>query len=332
MATIYEVSALAGVSLSSVSRVMNNHEHVSEKTKIKVKAAMETLGYRPNAVARSLASNRSDCVGILVSQLHGPFFGDILTGIEQELRAAGKHSIIAAGHSDKEIEQDSIDFLIGRNCDALILLVDAVSDEYLLKLSQGKTPFVIINRRVTELEDRCFYLDNHLGGYLATKHLIEQGHRDIAYISGPLTIEDATARLQGHKKALSEYGISFNPALSYEGDYLTQSGQDGASHLINQNQSFSAIVCANDEMAAGAMRSIRDNNIEIPRDCSVVGFDNVFFAEYLYPKLSTIDYPRVAMAKMSAQWVLKNVYKKKNITISNVFTPTLVARQSIQAL
>jgi len=332
MATIYEVSALAGVSLSSVSRVMNNHEHVSEKTKVKVKAAMETLGYRPNAVARSLASNRSDCVGILVSQLHGPFFGDILTGIEEELRAAGKHSIIAAGHSDKTIEKESIDFLISRNCDALILLVDAVCDEYLIELNKGKTPFVIINRRVDGLEDRCLYLDNHLGGYLATKHLIEQGHRNIGYISGPLSIEDAKARLEGHKEALSEFDIAFEKERCYEGDYLTQSGQDGANQLLNDGRQYSAIACANDEMAAGAMKGIRDHNIEIPSGCSIVGFDNVYFAEYLYPKLSTIDYPRIEMAKMSAQWILKNVYKKKSITINNIFSPTLVPRDSIRSL
>jgi LacI family transcriptional regulator len=128
MATIYEVSALAGVSLSSVSRVLNDHEHVSKKTKQKVVAAMNELNYRPNTIARSLASSRSNSIGVLVSELHGPFFGAMLSTIELELRNAGKHAVITAGHSDEESEKKGLEFLIDRNCDALILHVDAISD------------------------------------------------------------------------------------------------------------------------------------------------------------------------------------------------------------
>lgn len=330
MATIYEVSALAGVSLSSVSRVLNNHEHVSEKTKTKVNAAMEQLGYRPSSIARSLASNRTECVGILVSELHGPFYGDMLTGIESELRAAGKHAIITAGHSDEESEKDAIDFLINRNCDALILLVDAISDDFLIKLSKKDMPFVILNRYIAEIADNCFYLDNIMGGYLATKHLIEQGHKEIAYISGPLIKQDATERMLGHKKALTEYNIDFNKELLYEGDFLTQSGRDGLAYLIDKNRKFTAVACANDEMASGAMKGAREHNLAIPQDCSFIGFDNVFFTEYLYPQLSTIHYPTKEMAKMSTQWILKNIYKKKTIKIENLFIPKLILRESVK--
>jgi LacI family transcriptional regulator len=330
MATIYEVSALAGVSLSSVSRVLNNHEHVSEKTKVKVNAAMKSLGYRPNSIARSLASSRTDCVGILVSELHGPFYGDMLTGIENELRSAGKHTIITAGHSEEESEKAGIDFLINRNCDALILLVDAVSDDFLIELSKKDMPFIVLNRCVPEIKENCFYLDNIIGGYLATKHLLEQGHKSIAYISGPLLKQDATERMSGHKKALAEYNIDFKDDLFYEGDFLTQSGREGISYLIENKRKFTAIACANDEMASGAMKGARDYNLAIPEDCSFIGFDNVFFTEYLYPQLSTIHYPTKEMAHMSIQWILKNIYKKQIVDIENVFIPKLVLRESVK--
>jgi LacI family transcriptional regulator len=329
MATIYEVSALAGVSLSSVSRVLNDHEHVSEKTKKKVMAAMAELEYRPNSVARSLASSRSDSIGVLVSELHGPFFGDMLSSIELALRNAGKHAVITAGHSDEESEKKGLDFLIDRNCDALILLVDAMSDDDLIKLSRNKIPFVILNRNIPEIRENCLYLDNELGGYLAAKHLIECGHKDIAYISGPLSKQDSTERLMGHKRALIEAKISFNKALFYEGDYLTQSGRDGINDFIENKVLFTAVACANDEMASGAMRGARDNNIDIPSDCSIIGFDNAYFTEYLFPQLSTINNPIKAMAKMSTQWILKNVYKQKDLDIKNLFSPKLIKRESV---
>ena len=130
MATIYEVSDLAGVSLATVSRVMNNSGRVSEKTRQKVLSAMAELNYRPNSIAQSLASNRSNCVGVLVSEVYGPFFGTMLSAIESELRLAGKHTIFAAGHSDAETELENIRFLISRNCDSLILHVESLTDEF----------------------------------------------------------------------------------------------------------------------------------------------------------------------------------------------------------
>jgi LacI family transcriptional regulator len=169
-----------------------------------------------------------------------------------------------------------------------------------------------------------------MGGYLATKHLIEQGHKDIAYISGPLIKQDATERMLGHKKALAEHNIDFNKGLLYEGDFLTQSGRDGVDYLINNKRKFTAVACANDEMASGVMKGVREHNLAIPQDCSIIGFDNVFFTEYLYPQLSTIHYPTKEMAKMSIQWILKNIYKKKNIKIKNLFIPKLILRESVK--
>ena len=329
MATIYEVSALAGVSLSSVSRVLNDHEHVSEKTKQKVMVAMKELGYRPNSVARSLASNRSNSIGVLVSELHGPFYGEMISSIEMELRKAGKHAVVTAGHSDEQSEKDGINFLIDRNCDAIIILIDSLSDEFLIELSKGSTPVVILNRLIPEIKDNCFYIDNELGGYLATKHVIEQGHKELAYISGPLFKQDANERLNGHRRALNEANLKFDEALFYEGDFLTTSGRVGLDHLIKAKRPFTAAVCANDEMASGAMKAVRDHNMSIPQDCSVIGFDNVYFANYLHPELTTMNYPIKEMAKMSVQWILKNVYKRSDVFVNNKFTPELIIRDSL---
>ena len=332
MATIYEVSDLAGVSLATVSRVMNKNTRVSEKTTKKVLDAMAQLGYKPNSIAQSLASNRTNSVGILVSELHGPFFAQMMAGIESELRAAGKHVIITTGHSEDDKEKDGIEFLISRKCDALILHVEAVSDEYLIELSQGKTPVYLINRYVKPLKDNCISLDNELGGYLASKAILEQGHKKIAYIAGPQFKADARNRLKGHKKALTEHNIEFNNELFYEGDFNEVGGTQGLKQLINKNIPFTALVCANDEMASGAMKYAREHGYNLPNDLSVIGFDNVIFANYLYPTLTTIDNPVENMGQMAAKMVLKDIYQYKNLEINRVFEPTLINRDSTQAL
>jgi LacI family transcriptional regulator len=332
MATIYEVAELAGVSLATVSRVMNKTTRVSDKTKTKVQAAMDELGYRPNSSAKSLASNRTDSVGVLVSQLYGPFYGPLMSGIESELRTAEIHAIIAAGHSEEAAEKDGIDFLIGRNCDALILHVEVVSDEFLIELSKGSTPIVIVNRLVPGLEENCICLDNELGGYIATKNLVEHGHTDIAYIAGPLWKDDAKERYAGHQRALSEFNVRNNPNLFFEGDFLPASGVIGMRDLFERGESFSAVVCANDEMASGAMDEVRHQGLQIPTDISVQGFDNGVLGEYMYPKLSTVDYPVFDMGTTAARWILQNVYRRRATTLKNVFQPHLIERHSVRRL
>ncbi|PKM18071.1 MAG: LacI family transcriptional regulator [Gammaproteobacteria bacterium HGW-Gammaproteobacteria-15] len=332
MATIYQVSELAGVSLATVSRVMNNNARVSENTRNKVLAAMEQLGYRPNSIAQSLASNRSNSVGILVSELHGPFYGEMLSGIENECRAAGKHVIIAAGHSEEASEKDGIEFLISRSCDALILHVEAVSDEYLIKLANGNMPIVLINRFIPQLADNCISLDNELGGYLATKQLLQQGHTQLAYMAGPMWKSDAKDRYHGHLRAMAEHGLSFNPALLAEGDFQDSSGSACMQQLLAKGLPFSALVCANDEMAAGAMEVARAHGLNVPQDLSIVGFDNLILARYIYPKLTTIDYPIGEMGRMAARWVLKNIYQQQALQLKNIFQPVLVCRDSASAI
>ncbi len=329
MVTIYEVSKLAGVSLATVSRVMNDSDKVAEKTRLKVEVAMKKLGYRPNSIAQSLASNRSNSVGILVPELHGPFFGTMLGSIEEELRKAGKHVIISAGHSDAERESDSIEFLASRRCDALILFVFAISDERIKSLWDSSMPVVVIGRLIPGMEDDCISVDNEMGGYIATKSLIEAGHRHLASITGPLWKSDGLERLEGYKRALAESGIIYDQQMVVEGDYEESSGRKGMKQLLQRKAHFTGLVCGNDEMAAGAIGYAREHGLSIPADLSVVGFDNVFFTRYMHPQLSTVDYPIEKMGQMAARCVLRDVYGKTDDDIQCRFEPRLVERASI---
>jgi LacI family transcriptional regulator len=328
MATIYEVSELAGVSLATVSRVVNNSDKVAAKTREKVQAAMRELGYRPNSIAQSLASNRSNSVGILVPELHGPFFGAMLSNIEEELRAAGKHVIITAGHSDLETEKESIEFLASRRCDALILHVYAISNDYIESLRDRSLPLVVIGREIPGMEKECISIDDEYGGYLATRFLIELGHRNLACIAGPQWKSDGRQRLIGFRRALQEYGIEVDKRLLAEGDYEESSGRQAMRRLLAEDLPFTGLVCANDEMAAGAIAIARRNGLSIPDDLSVIGFDNVFFTRYMHPQLSTVDYPIDTMGRMAARCVLRDVYGVKNLSITNRFDPKLIRRGS----
>lgn len=327
MPTIYQVAERAGVSLSTVSRVLNGKASVNKVLKERVEKAVKELNYRPNSVARSLANNRTDSVGVLVPELNAPFFGDLMQAVESTLRAADKHVIISVGRNCLETEKDAVEFLISRNCDALIMHAEALSDEYLLELNQSKLPVALVNRRVEGLAEACTSLDNEKGGYLATRHLLELGHQDIAYISGPTDKCDASLRLEGHKRALSEAGLPINPQLIFNGDYSEEDGKIGLLELMARDVPFTALVCANDWMASGAISCARDLGMSLPHDLSVVGFDDVVFAHHVFPRLTTVSNPIAEMAEMSAKYILNKVYGQTN-NVQLYFEPSLVVRES----
>jgi LacI family transcriptional regulator len=329
MANIYEVAELAGVSLATVSRVINPGAKVSDKTRQKVLAAMEQLGYKPNSIAQSLATRSSNAVGVLVSELHGPFFGAMLSAIEKTFKSAGKFVLVAAGHSNEAQEREAIRFLVSRNCDALIVHVEALPDKFLVDHDHEKTPLIVMNRKVRGLADRCFSLNNELGGYLATQALLKLKHKRIAYISGPLDFVDAKQRLAGHKRALEEGGVKYDERLLHEGDYHDTGGQDALNALFAKNLSFTAVVCANDDMAAGAMAAAHERGLDLPRELSIMGFDDSPLSRFVYPKLTTIHYPIADMAEMAARWVLKHVYEQPQADVQQSFEPMLVSRDSV---
>ncbi len=331
MATIYEVAKRAGVSLSTVSRVINSNTTVNAVMREKVERAMQELNYRPNSVARSLASNRSDSIGLLVSELDTPFFGEMMHAVEATLRAANKHVIITVGHNNLAQEVDGIEFLINRNCDALILHVEALSDNMLREINAQRLPVALVNRVVKGLEDGCVSLDNEQGGYLATRHLLDLGHTDIAYIAGPNDKHDARERLAGHIRALKEARIVPDPGLIYEGDYSEVGGMEGFADFHRKGIHFTALACANDWMASGAMSAARDAGIALPDALSIIGFDDVIFAHHIYPKLTTVRNPIYNMGEMAARHILKQVYKIDG-EVQNLFAPQLIVRDSTKAL
>ncbi|MFG1497549.1 LacI family DNA-binding transcriptional regulator [Saccharospirillum sp. HFRX-1] len=328
MATIREVSKHAQVSVATVSRVVNGNKWVAEATRQRVLEAMAELGYQPNSFARSLATNKSETIGMVVGDLAGPFFGEMMQYAEQSVRDAGKHLIITSGHSTLEEERDAVQFLLKRRCDALILHLDLMPDAEIIELSKKEsTPMILVNRLVPELTEQCVYLDNEAGGFLATEHLLKQGHQRIACITGPLYKADARERLAGYRRALASAGVAFDEQLVVEGDFMEPGGEVAVTTLLHRKVDFSAVVVGNDLMAIGAYNGFKQAGMRIPEDVSLVGYDDVLMAGYLEPALTTVRVPVAEFGSEAGRLALK-LGEGIDCEIHNRFMPTLIERAS----
>lgn len=331
MPTIREVSRRAKVSASTVSRVLNGTAPVAEETKRRVLDAVAELSYRPNAFARSLATNRSGGIGVSVNDLGSPYFGAMLRGIEAEVEAEGMHVVVSSGHADRLKERRAVDFLLERRPDALIVHLEATPDLELLDLMGTSIPVVLIGRHLADVSARCVFLDNETGGESATRFLVDNGHRRIAHIAGPLSFPDSRDRLQGYRRALERSGLEYDEQLVVEADFLEEGGYQAVKRLLARETPFSALFSANDQMAAGAFQALREAGLRIPDDVSVMGYDDVLFARYLSPGLTTIRQPLAEMGQAAARIAL-DVLAGKETEVNHKFEPQLVVRESVRQL
>lgn len=331
MATIKHVSEHAGVSQATVSRVINGTSRVSHDKKLKVEKAIKELGYRPNSIAQALASSRTGSVGIVVPELGGPFFSGILHCLEENLRRFGYHAVVTAGSNTEQGQRESVEFLLGRRVDALILHVQHLCDDYLIALEEQGIPVVLVNRFIPEMYQSCIDIDNELGGKLATQYLLQQGHTEIACITGPLDKSDARGRLQGYRSALEEAGLEYNEALVSEAGFTEETGVIATKKLLKRRCRFSAIFASNDHMAFGAFEVLRSAGFSIPEEVSLVGFDDNIFARYLTPSLTTINFPIEQMSIEAVQLTLQKLNKNKR-DVNFKLNPALVVRDSVKDL
>jgi LacI family transcriptional regulator len=333
LATIKEVSILANVSKSTVSRALNGHPSVKEANRIKVFEAIEQLGFKPNAFAQALASNRSNSIGMLVGSLDGSFYGPLMHNVEVVVRENGSHLIVTSGQESKEIEKDSIEFLRSRLVDGLIIHSDELSDTELIETVEENRATIILNRFIPEIADHCVVIDNELGGYVATKHLLENGHRIVACISGQMNKKDSRDRIQGYRKALEEYDIPYDDKLVIEGRFDHQGNHAVARRLLDRAPDVSAIFCQNDNIALAVYDVAAERGITIGQQLSVVGFDNDNHAQHIRPSLSTVDFPVPQMGVEAAKRIFSFINDKQNIEgQSTKLKPSLIQRESVRKL
>ena len=331
MATILEVAKRAGVSKATVSRVLSGSGYVGPEKRERVEKAIAETGYRPNLLARNLATKTTQTIGLVVTNTlySGNYFSELMAQSARIMEANGRQLILADGKHTAEEEKAAIQFLLDLRCDGVIIyprfLSIAEMDEI---ISQHKQPILVINRRLRLNDSYCIFSDQHATSAAAVGHLIEQGHRDIAFITGSLDSPTGLERLSGYKAALAEQGIAVNSALIVEGKWNAQSGMAAVDTLVASGSAFSAIVASNDEMAIGAIKRLTERQIPVPSAVSVIGFDDIPLAPYTIPSLSSMKMPVTDMIKETINRLV-SMLDGGELSKRPTFPASLILRDSV---
>jgi LacI family transcriptional regulator len=327
--TLGMVAAAAGVSPSTVSRILNGTAVVSDDKRAAVDEAVARLGFVPNPMARGLAGGRTLSIGVVTQVIDSPFYGGALRGIEEEIGRAGYSPLFVSGHWNAAQEARCIDTLRARRVDGVIVLDGRLGDAALSAVAQS-LPVVVTGRALKAPSLYALHFDNFEGGRLATHHLLSLGHRRIAFITGDSRHVDAKERQRGYRAALEAAGLAFDPALVVPGNYTEDSGRMGVERLLDSRQAFTAIFAANDQMAFGAALALHRRHLHVPGDVSLVGFDDLQTALYAIPPLSTVHHPVYELGQLAASAMLQLLAGEA--PTAQLPTPRFIVRESTRAL
>lgn len=323
MVTLEDVAAHAGVSRATVSRVVNGDTKVKSHTRTKVEAAIAELGYSPNPAARALASSQSHTIGLVTTSYTGGFFGSLMDTVQSEAESNGKQLLVTQGRGVEENERNAIQRLYNLRCDGLVIHVRAISDETLVQLAERGNKFIVLDREVPALRERCVVFDHRLASQMATQYLLDAGHRAIACLHGPTQRASSLLRRQGFLDVMERDGIK--PVAVVEGEYDMPSGYKQTAALLDKYK-ISALYCCNEEMAVGAMLAITERGLRIPLDISLICYDSGDRAAFVRPALTSIYFPIGDMARYATRKLLNEQCENE------AFLPSIVARDSVRDL
>ncbi|MES0361786.1 MAG: LacI family DNA-binding transcriptional regulator [Anaerolineales bacterium] len=326
--TMRDVAEHAGVSVTTVSHVVNNTRSVNPDTRSRVEEAMRVMGYQPNVVARSLRRGKTHTIGIILPDSANPYFAEVVRGIEDTSFSQGYSVILCNSDNDLDKERLYTNVLLEKQVDGIIFVAAGLSGENIHQLQGRGIPLVLVDRRVPEIEADYVLTDNQGGGRLATRHLIDHGHLVIACIAGPEGIKLSSDRIAGYRHALDEEGIPNQPELIIEGDFQFQSGYHAAQRLFEKRTAPTAIFACNDLMAIGVYRFAHEKGLRIPEQLSVVGFDDIRLAAYAHPPLTTIRQPKHTMGSAAAKLLLERMNQRDSAPRLEVLEPQLITRES----
>jgi DNA-binding LacI/PurR family transcriptional regulator len=311
--SIKDIAKAAGVSHPTVSRALSDSPQISEETKVRIQRLAQEMGYSPNALARGLVTRQTYSVGVVVTTIADPFVAEIVQGIEATAHDHGYTVILCNSESAPEREIASVEMLRSKRVDGVIVTASRVGALYLEYLEQIGGPIVLINNHNEESGRYTFSVsvDNRHGGRLAAEHLVQLGHRRIAYVAGPANHSSDLDRLAGYRQALVEGGIEPDPALVVPGNGRPSGGEEALQAILALDPRPTAIFCYNDMTAIGLIHAAQQAGLSIPQDMAVVGFDDILFASYLYPPLTTVAQPKVEMGQRAMHMMLSLITAKE---------------------
>lgn len=324
MVTMLDVARCAGVSKSTVSRVLNGKNVVREEVKALVYKAIAETGYRPNLLAQQLATQKSSMIGLVITNevYNGPFFSTLVYNAAKFCEQHDHRLIFADGKHSADEEINAIDFLVRMKCAGIMVYARHTSQTQLEKIiNESPVPVMILNQRLTVRPDRNIFIDHYRGGEIMMDYLLSQGHQRVAYISGKMPSPSNTARQQ----AWQDKTRFASGALLAQGDWSMESGYQAALQLIDGAAPFTAILAANDDMALGAIKALKDRGLRVPQDISVAGFDNANVGHYFSPALTTLDTPIEQMIQCAVEQIVALPLSRPERGLTGV----LVVRDSV---
>ena len=304
--SIKDIAKAAGVSHSTVSRALSDSPLIKNETKTRIQHLAQEMGYSPNAVARSLVTRQTYTVGVVVTTIADPFIAEIVQGIEATAHDHGYTVILCNSGAVPEREIAAVEMLRSKRVDGVIVTASRIGALYLEHLERIGVPIVLINNHNEQSGRYTFTVtvDNRHGGHLATEHLIQLGHRRISYVAYTANYSSDLDRLTGYRQALIEGGIEPDLALVFPGNGRPDGGERALMSMMSLNEPPTAVFCYNDMTAMGLIYAARQAGLSIPQNLAVAGFDDILFASYLYPPLTTIAQPKVEMGQQAMHMML----------------------------
>ncbi|GGP07849.1 LacI family DNA-binding transcriptional regulator [Oceanobacillus neutriphilus] len=326
MATIKDVAKLAGVAVSTASYALNNSNKVSDHTRIKVLNAAKELNYQKNGIAADLKMAKTNTIALILGDLSGPYYSELIQGVQNGC-SANNYGLIACSAIGGS-QSTAVKFLREKRVDGAIILAQNISDDVILEAARDGFPLVVLDREMKHTNIQSVLVDNVHGGYLATEYLINQGHKEIIFVSGPNNSLDNQLRFEGYLKALKEYQINFQPVWKVPGNFTRESGYKATKTILAQNNLPDSIFYANDEMAIGGLQAFNENGIKVPGDVSIIGYDDIEISEYVNPPLTTIKQPKYETGSLAIQLIFQLLRGEKINHLYKLNTE-LVVRSSV---
>lgn len=314
----------------TVSKALRGHHDIGEETRQRVIQRAKELGYQPNWTARSLATGRTQLIGLVIPDLMHSFFAEIAKSVNKRLEPHAYHTVICNSEGDPEAEGRQIDFLLARNVEGLIVASSYLNGEHKIwhDIRERKTPCVLIDRQLTGFDASFVGADDEEIGRLATSHLMEQGYRHIAHIRGP-AVTTGEGRYQGYRRAMQNAGMEIHDDYIVEGQYDDVNGYAAMKQLLARNPRPDAVFCYNDPVAAGALRAAIEADINIPNDLGIIGVGNIHYSDLLRFPLSTVDQGNASIGEAAADLLLRSVQAKSASNPEQIFiSPKLIVRES----
>jgi LacI family transcriptional regulator len=324
--TIKDVAREAGFSVATVSRVLNNSGPVRDETRRRIEAVAERLHYTPNIAARSLITRKTLTIGVLLPDLYGEFFSEVIRGIDRAARTGGYHLLVSGSHNDRKEIERAVQAMHGR-VDGLIVMSPGLEPWAIVTGLPRRLPLVLLNCEVGENDFDAVNVDNYGGAREMVQHLVGLDHRRVAIVGGPRDNFDARERLRGYRDAIAEAGAEGSADIELEGDFTESSGHRAALRLLELNLRPTAIFAANDSMAIGALSALRDAGIRVPEEMVVVGFDDIPIARYVSPPLSSVHVPIRGLGVRAVERLLASMTDGNGKTVE-ILPTRLVVRAS----